>query len=294
VFQGEPIYAEQVAGAPGREVNVLDLVRIAWRQKLIVAITAALFTAVALYVALTATPQYRGEVVIAGVRESGMGGLGAVASGLGGLASLAGVNLSESSQDLEHQAVLESRLLVEEFIKRDGVLQLMAKGAQKPPTLWFAVEQFRKGALTITPDKLKGVTTVSIEWTDPATAARWANDFVQLANELIRKHAIDDASRNIDYLNKQIARTNVLEVQRVMYDLIEQQTKTLMLANGRTEYAFTIVDPAVTPEKRVSPRRTLIVISGLVVGVLVGAVVGLLYDARRRRLAQRTQGVSQA
>src|SRR5205823_3365385 len=119
-------------------------------------------------------------------------------------------------------------------------LPLLSRGAKKPPTLWVAVEKFRKTCLMITEDKLKGLTTVSIDWTDPATAASWANSFVALANEILRTRAIDDANRNIDYLNQQVAHTNVVELQQVMYKLIEQETKSLMLAKGRVEYAFTI------------------------------------------------------
>jgi uncharacterized protein involved in exopolysaccharide biosynthesis len=58
-----------------------------------------------------------------------------------------------------------------------------------------------------------------------------------------------------------------------MYNLIESETKTLMLANARAEYAFTVVDPAVVPEERVSPRRTLMVLSGLFIGMVVGVLI---------------------
>jgi len=180
--------------------------------------------------------------------------------------------------------VLQSRQLVEEFVKRNGVLPQLSRGAKQPLTLWAGVLQFRKNFLLITQDKTKGVTTVTIDWTDPATAARWSNGFVELANELIRKRAIDNANRNIDYLNKQVARTNDVELQRVMYNLIESQTKTLMLANGRDEYAFTIVDPAVTPEKRHSPRRTLMTLTGLFIGLVFGALVALVFDRVKRRV----------
>jgi uncharacterized protein involved in exopolysaccharide biosynthesis len=283
VLQSERIYNDQITPLPRREVDVRDLLKTVWRHKSIVAATAAVFTAVAIYLALTATPLFRGEATVSLVHDTGAGGMGEIAGEIGGLASLAGLNLNESGQDRERLAVLQSRRLVEEFVKRNGVLPLLSKDAKKPPTLWVGVRQFQKSYLLITEDKLKGVTTVTIDWTDPATAARWANAFVELANELIRRRAIDNASRNIDYLNKQVARTNDVELQRVMYNLIESQTKTLMLANGRDEYAFTIVDPAVAPEKRVSPRRTLMTLTGFVIGLVFGAVVALVFDKVRRR-----------
>ena len=266
MIQSERIHGDHVSSAPHREIDVRALIGTLWSHKYIVAVTSGLCVILAVYLALTAIPIFRGQVTVAEVHESGVGGLGAIAGQFGGLASLAGVNLHASGQDQERQAVLESRRLVEEFVKRNDVLPLLARGAKEPPTLWAAVEKFRKNALIITEDKLKGVTTVSIDWTDPVLAARWANGFVELANELVRTRAINEASGNITYLNRQIAQTNVLELRRVMYDLVEQETKTLMLASGRVDYAFTIVDPAVPPEKRISPKRTLMVLSGLVIG----------------------------
>jgi LPS O-antigen subunit length determinant protein (WzzB/FepE family) len=283
VIQSDRIHDPPVPQDARHEIDLRALWSAVCRHKLIVAATAATFVALALYLALTATFIFRGEVTVAQVHETGAGGLSSLAGQFGGLASLAGLNFNESTQGQARQAVLQSRQLVEEFIKRNGVLPLMARGAKKPPTLWIAVEIFRKANLALTEDKVKGLTTVSIDWTDPGTAARWANAFVGLANDLIRTRAIDDASRNIDYLNKQLVKTNNLELQSVMYNLIEQETKTLMLANGRVEYAFTIVDPAVPPEKRISPKRTLLVASGLLVGLVFGALVAIVFDSFQRR-----------
>lgn len=271
-------------------MDIGALLRILWRNKLIVVAGAVVFGLLAVYLALKATPIFRGEATITEVQESELGGASSLAGQFGGLASLAGLNIGGSGQSRQWQAVLGSRRLVEEFVKRNDVLALMSPGPGTAQSLWLGVQQFRKDALIITEDKLKGVTTVSIDWTDPVTAARWANGFVALANELIRARAISDATRNIEYLNKQIATTNVLEVQRVMYNLIESQTKTLMLANGRAEYAFMMVDPAVPPEKRISPKRTLMVLSGLVIGGLIGTAVALFYDASRRRRRSSADG----
>jgi uncharacterized protein involved in exopolysaccharide biosynthesis len=132
-------------------------------------------------------------------------------------------------------------------------------------------------------ERLKGTTVIAIDWRDPVVAARWANDFVGLANDLLRDRAVQESTRNVEYLNKQLAQTNVVEIQRVMYQLIEIETKNLMLAHGRVEYAFTIVDHAVPPEIRVSPRRTLMVISGLFIGGIVGSLILWVRNFVRRR-----------
>jgi uncharacterized protein involved in exopolysaccharide biosynthesis len=67
-----------------------------------------------------------------------------------------------------------------------------------------------------------------------------------------------------------------------MYNLIENQTKSLMLANARDEYAFVVVDPAVPPEKRVRPQRALIVAVGLLLGFALSLVVVFVRESLRQ------------
>jgi uncharacterized protein involved in exopolysaccharide biosynthesis len=45
-----------------------------------------------------------------------------------------------------------------------------------------------------------------------------------------------------------------------------------MLANARSEYAFKVVDPAVKPEVRISPKRAVMT----TIGALLGGGLGLL------------------
>jgi LPS O-antigen subunit length determinant protein (WzzB/FepE family) len=272
------------------EFDVVDLCRVAWAYKRLVASTSLVGALIALVLAVTAVPSYRAEVVVTLVEDTDLGSGQSLASQFGGLASLAGVTLGAGgSHREEHQAVLESRHLIEEFVKRNGVLPLLQGKAPRPPTLWIAVEKFKRNALKIEEDKLKGTTIVSIESPDPVIAARWANAFVALANELVRNKARDDASRNVDYLNEQVAKTNVVELQRIIYNLIESETKTLMLANARVEYAFTVVDPAAVPEVRVSPKRTLMVATGLAIGLVLGVLTAWLRNKFARKNAAAGQ-----
>ncbi len=267
-------------GIPAPKQNELDVAAIlhaVWRRKLVLVITIIAAVGAAVWLALTATPIFRADVTVTEVSDSADGGGGGMGSQLSGLASLAGVNLAGGERSRERAAILQSRRLVEEFVKRNGVVDLLAAGSPKSLSLWQTVRQFRKDVLVINEDKLKGVTVISMQWTDPATAARWANQFVTLANELMRDRAIDDANRNIAYLNKQIAGTSAVELQRVMYNIVESQMKTLMLANGRNEYAFTVVDPAVPPEVRFSPRRTLMVLTGFALGIFFGGILAVIY-----------------
>lgn len=262
------------------------LMRLWWQQRRLVTIFSLIGALIVGILAFTTKPIFRAETVVTEARDRANGGLGSIGSQLGGLASLAGLSLGGNlNGNAQYAAILESRNLSEEFIKRNGLLPELEEASGKK-TLWLVVDYFHKGVLSVRKDLRKGITTIGIEWTDPATAARWANGYVSLANELIRTRAIDEASRNIAYLNEQIGKTDVLELRKVLYALVENETKTLMVANGRAEYAFEVVDPAVAPERKIGPHRLILTLIGLVLGFAVGTIVAFIRDRvqRHRRM----------
>jgi uncharacterized protein involved in exopolysaccharide biosynthesis len=266
------------------EISLAELWRMVWPRKFLVAGIAAVFLAGAIVYALLATPVYRAEVVVVEARETaGQGGLSSLAGQLSGLASLAGVNVNTAGNNgREHAAVLRSRNLIEQLVVRNKLQPILSRGASQPLSLWKTVRMVKEQVVDVQEDTRRGTITISVEWTDPRLVAAWANSFVALANETIRDKATLDARRNIAYLEKRINETTSLEVQKLMYSLIENETKTLMLANSRAEYAFSVVDPATVPELRVRPRRTLIAWVGLALGLAVGVIVAFLAGNRAR------------
>jgi uncharacterized protein involved in exopolysaccharide biosynthesis len=265
-------------------IDVFAVVHVLWRYKYFVVLVGFVFAVAAAVWALAATPIYRAEAVVVPAREDGVNDSSSVAGRFGGLASLAGINLGNGGGDAasNSMAVLRSRRLIEEFIKRNDLLPALFPAANVPPTLGFAVDRFRQAIVSIVTDKDRGTTGIAINWTDPNVAATWANELVAMANDLIRKRALEDSSRNIEYLNRQLDQTNVVELRRVLYSLVQAETQKTMLANARSEYAFTVIDPAVAPESRISPKRTLMVLTGGVLGLFVAVIGVLLHNAVRR------------
>jgi uncharacterized protein involved in exopolysaccharide biosynthesis len=283
------IASEHLRPDQSEEFDLIALWRILWKYRVLILSVSAAFAAIAVVLALIATPVYRAEVVISPARDSDLADASGLANKFGGLASLVGVNLSLGDSGQQSQVVLESRNMVEEFIKRHVTLPVLFAGSSDKQTLWLGVKRFREGILKIDRDERQGLTTVSIDWIDPDTAALWANQFVALANELLRQRALQESQRNIDYINRELARTDVVELRQAMFDIIETETKRLMLANGRAEYAFMVVDPAVAPEIRRTPKRTLMVIVGGGIGFVLGVLIALMLNVRARYRGALTQ-----
>lgn len=276
------------------EIDIVDFLRVAWRRRVVVIVVTFVVALLSVAYALLATPRFRAEVVVVQVSESGMSGAGSLAGRFGSLASLAGLNLKAGGSSTSYRALLKSRFLVEQFVRRNGIAEIMSPAAAEPLSVWVAVKKFRETVLTVREEEELGVIRVSVKWSDPQQAADWANGLVALANEILRERARAESERNIRYLNEQIEENNVFELERVLYKLVEEETKSLMLANAREEYAFATVDPAVPPEIRVSPKRKLIVLSGCILGAFF-AMVGLYsWELFRRVVDERSAGKSPA
>jgi uncharacterized protein involved in exopolysaccharide biosynthesis len=272
--------------------GLIALFRLVWNAKALVLGLTALCAGLAVIYALVATPTYRADVGITEVTTNGIGGVNGLASQLGGLAGLVGVNLGQGGgPGHESMAILKSRWVIEQFVRRHSMAELFPDSKEVPPTLWRAVRRFQLGVFSIREDKRAGITIVSVTFTDPAVAARWANEFVALVNETVRARAIDEAKRSIGYLTEQASKTHDVELQHVIYNLIENETKTLTLANVKAEYAFTVVDPAVPPELRVSPQRTIIVVGGALVGFLLAVALAYartIFRSGKRSVAENS------
>jgi uncharacterized protein involved in exopolysaccharide biosynthesis len=247
-----------------------------------IAISTLIVGSIATTYALLATPIFRAEITVTIVEQKDEGFGSQLGGSLSDIANLAGVSVGSKDEDA-FKAVLGSRYLIQKFIERYGLQPVLSRGAKKPLTLWKAVKQFRENVLFIKDDQRKGTTVVSINYTDPVVAARWANDFLALANELIRTKSLEQAKRNVAYLTDQTGKTTSVEVQRALYTLVESETRKMMLANERTEYAFAVADPAVAPEIRSSPKRTMLLLAGLGLGMFIGFSIAFV----RARLAAR-------
>ncbi len=297
------------------EIDLRELFDALWKGKWIIIATTFVFTVSAALYALSLPNIYKSDALLAPAESSNGGGLSKMAGQLGGLAALAGVNLgtSESSQtDLAVQ-VMKSRQFVEAFInKHDLLVPLMAatdwdltnnklildeelynsnigEWLRKPdglrgaiPTAQEAFQVFSKEVLSISQDKESGLYTVSVKHYSPYIAQQWVNWLIEDINKVMRERTIAETSQNLAYLNLQLQKTAVADMQSTFYKLIEEQTKSLMLAEVQDEFIFKVVDPAVVPELRDGPKRALICVFGVLIGGILSLAFVLIRFALRK------------
>lgn len=263
-----------------------------------------IFLAVALAYDFLATPVYRAEVLLAPASQTqGSGPLSSMAGALSGLASLAGLSLSSlSGNQAQTQiaiATLRSRALIEQFVKDNDILPVLyarrwnplrktwkSASKSKRPTLWDASELFRHKIEVVDFDRLSGLVKLEVKWKNAKVAADWANGLVALTDARLRKKAITQAQRNIEYLERQQKVTKDVDVNMAISRILEEELDQEMLASGNRQYAFDVIDPAVPPGRPEWPPRAILALGGAFVGLLMGILLAVMLgprpDARMR------------
>jgi uncharacterized protein involved in exopolysaccharide biosynthesis len=282
----------------GDEISLRELLEVLWKGRWLAACITGVCAMLAVVAVWLAPTKYKAVVVLSPASEGSgsdqLGRIGSLTSQLGGLASLAGISMTANLKKAESVAVLQSAALTQKFIEDNDLLPVLyekqwdAKGKrwnepnpQKVPTLWKANEDFSANIRAVT-DTKSGLVTMTITWTDPQLAAQWANGLVKMTNDYLRAKAIDQAERNIAYLNTQANKTDVVAVKQVIYSILETEINRAMLARGSDEYAFKIVDPAVAPETSTSPRPKLWIAGGIIAGLFLSVLAAFVRVAWTR------------
>ena len=290
------------------EIDLRELFGVLWAGKIkIIAITAVFAIASVIY-ALSVPNQYKATALLAPAQSDG-GGLSGALGQLGGLASLAGVSLGggEGGEAQIAQEIMKSWSYIESFIDDNNIaVEVYAAegwnklsnelvidddlydtaqkswliedddtGELRPPTSWELFEEFQE-KLSVSEDKKSGLVSVSIEYYSPQIAKQWVDMYVDAVNRFMQQRQVDKVTKNITYLQEQIEKTSIAEMQEVFYTIIEEQTKNKMLAEASPEYVFVAVSPSMVPEQKSQPKRALICILGTLLGGMLSVLLVLI------------------
>jgi uncharacterized protein involved in exopolysaccharide biosynthesis len=270
--------------------HLLGVVRSRWKRLLALVLVS---TFAALLAALIIPRRYEAEVVLLPRGQDRSALLNSLGQ-LGGLASLAGLAGNEGGQRAEAVQMLQSHTLARGFIEDNKLLPVLftsdwdeqrRQWDGRTHTINEALEYFDRRVRSVIEDRRTGLVTVRIGWRDRMQAAGWANELVRRANDQLRHRAVARAQGSIDYLKREAHNTDVVEIQQTLYRLMEEQYKTLLLANSSDDYAFTIIDPAVAPDQDqyVFPRLGLFTFGGLFFGIVL-ALILVFMEAPQRPL----------
>lgn len=286
-------------------VDLREIFKVIWLGKWTIIFIVFICTGVSVFYSLSLPNIYKSEATLSPVSESSSM---RVPGQLGGLAALAGVNIGATGPDKTSIAieVLKSRNFIGAFIEKhdlyatimavvewdsnenklvfnseiyDSVdnkwMRKVSYPFQPKPSKMEAYNAF-KSMFSVSEDKKSGLLSVSVEHLSPFVAKNILDLLISEINEEMRQRDMSEASHSITYLNQQISQTNLSEARTMLYSLVEEQIKVLMLGNVRSEYVFKTLDPAVVAEAKSKPQRSVIVLLTAILSTLLVTLLVLL------------------
>jgi uncharacterized protein involved in exopolysaccharide biosynthesis len=298
----------QAQNNPDDEIDLRELWKAIWLGKWIIIAVTAIFAIASVFYALSLPNIYKSEALLAPAQSEQQGGLGALSGQFGGLASLAGINLGGGKSDKTALAIeiLKSREFFARFVEKHNILpDLMAAKEwnlstnsvtydaeiylptndewlrqvdppkQAKPSMQEAKKVFDE-LFSVAKDKESGMVKIIVEHYSPYVAKQWVDWLTQDINLNMKSRDKQEAEKSITYLQTQIDKTTIFEHKTLLFQLIEEQTKTLMFAEVRDEYVFKTIDTALVPELKAKPKRALIVVLAVLLGGILSAIIVLI------------------
>lgn len=310
-FPQDKMLTQQSFQSQEDEIDLRELASAIWQGKWVIICITAIFAVSSVFYTLSIPDEYKATALLAPASTSNGSSLSKLASQYGGLATLAGLSLGGSDGNDKvvigveilkawsflEEFILDNNLQVEVFATRgwnkatnsliiDPEVYNVEKkqwirdfdpsiGESAEPSSWELYEKI-KDRITIIQDEETGLIHLSVEFYSPLIAKVWVDRLVKAINQDMQLKDRDEAVKSIKYLKQKIEETAVADMQAVFYQLIEEQTKTLMLAEVNDEYVFKTISEARIAEEKSKPRRALIVVIATFFGGLFSLIVVLI------------------
>jgi uncharacterized protein involved in exopolysaccharide biosynthesis len=286
------------------EIDLAVLVRALFQGKWIIISFTTLASIIVVIYSLSLPNIYKAEGLL--VPISSKENVGGNVQNLGGLASLAGISLSDSSDNsavafekLHSLSFFEDKILpqinlpdlmaVESWDPSSNVITYDRETYDGLTKVWTreitalqtpepsAQESFKAFMehFTFFQDIKTKLVTISARHQSPFIAKQWADLVISEINSFYREKDRSEATFAVDYLNEQLSKTRLSEVKVVIAEVLAQQIQTLTLIEANNNYVFDFIDPPAVMEKKSEPRRAIICIIGALLGGFIGAIFAL-------------------
>ena len=140
------------------------------------------------------------------------------------------------------------------------------------PSAQESFDKFQAEHVSISEEKKNNFVTIRVKHQSPYVAKEWAELLTNQINYFYREKDREEAEKAVNYLNTQIAKTNLSEIKQVIAALLQQETQKLTLIEANEFYVYEFIDPPAVMETKSEPSRAIICI----LGALLGGILSIL------------------
>ena len=291
------------------EIDLRELFAALWDGKLLIFIvTCAVFLFSSAYLHV-AERSYTVSVTLRPTEEQSSAG-----GNLGGLASLAGVQLPSggATEFITFQAMLKSQEVASRLFADENLIQRLFVGEwdesrksflQPIPSTLGNVKRLLKPLLTgegqgayiapnaarlaktlaedlsVSEDKTSGMLKLSMESAKPKLASDLMLALIRETDGFLKERFVISGSDALQFYQQKISKARSREHREALAKLIATEEQKLMLATREGPFVVEIMMGPDQSLRPTSPKSSLVLALGLVLGLFLGAAVVLLRKA---------------
>ena len=294
------------------EIDLSELFHVLWDKIFYIGAITSVFSLISIIYALMLPNIYQSKATLMAVEQgSGMSGM---VGRMSGMASLAGISLDSKSSSKDQEAIariksfeffsnnflpnikLENLMAIKKWNQASNTITYHAsdfnsdsgqwlRKAKPPrssiPTSQEAYEEFME-IMSVNKDKKTLLVTLSVEHKSPFIAQQWVEIMINQIDQVMRDQDRQTATKSIEYLNSLAPTVNYEEIKKALSALQQEQMKRLMMVEANDNYIFKVLDSPIVPEVKSRPKRSLIVIWGTILGMVLSALGVLVFNYTKK------------
>jgi LPS O-antigen subunit length determinant protein (WzzB/FepE family) len=289
------------------EIDIGNLLKILWNDKFKILIITSIFTISSVFYALSLPNIYTSSVLLApsDSKNSMSSGL----SGAASLAGLAGINLPVGQSSNKPIEAIERIRTYDFFVAHflpyikyenlvatkswssdtniiqytdafDGVTGKWKNNNIGKPSNQISYKKFLK-SIEINKNSKTSFVTISFSHHSPIVSKEWLDLIVKNINKVMQDEDRLLLQDSVSFLTSALEKNNIKAVDKALNSLLESQIQGLMLVNTNSDYIFKSIDSPISPEEKSSPQRSIIVIVGIFIGIIVSIFVIIILNLQR-------------
>jgi len=276
------------------EIDLIELYKILVRRKFFIIVLMVLAVLASAYYSFTLPTVYKTKLLMIPSHNDNTMNLGAMSK----LGSMVGGN-AQSSVGIEGErslVVLKTRAFLVDFIKENNLKPVLFSNIwDQEANQWKNSEPSDEDAYEFMRDMIvtkmhssheAAVIALTIQWKNLKTynnTGKITNSLIHKLNSSKKEKLVNEAKQKLEFLKKEIEKTDFVELKEGLYGLIEKQTGNLMTLNIGNRTVFEIIDPAIDPIKPESRNTSIIILIGLFLGLFLGSIIVLIIHVKKDR-----------
>ena len=259
-------------------------------------------------ISLFISDKYKSETILV-IQSSYGNNPSNLASNYGNLAGLAGIDLSVNGSDKSLEGIelmnslgffeklsknhnlLFSLMAVDGWDKKNNILKIddeiydddkkqwvskLPFSKNGKPSLQTAHKEFIK-RFSASKEFDTGFVRISFIHYSPFESKRIVNAIIKEINEISKQDEIIKGKSSLKFLRNELNNSQYIEIKNALNRLIEKQLERIMIANSSVNFLFETLSPPFAPEEKDSPNRSLFVVVGVILSILLFFIYAILF-----------------